>query len=130
MNIIKNISLIIPALILMSLLTACGGNNNVIGDQASLTGSNTVIPETVKIENGSEETKISYQTSTPVKKASIVTSNFSFNNVPLWSEFHEVKTSDGINHTAILKTKKKGSFMIYASPQDRFDNGGRGIELK
>ncbi len=111
----------------------CGGgsaSNPVVNEQVPLSGSNTVMPETVKVEKTGDSVTINYQTSAPVKKAYIVTSDFSFNNAPLWSEFHEVKTEDGLKHTATLKISKKTNFMIYSSPQDKFDNGGRGIEIK
>ena len=116
----------------LALLAGCGGgsSNAVVNEQVPLSGSNTVIAESVKVEKTGDTVTVNYQTSSPVKKAYVVTSDFAFNNAPLWSEFNEVKTEDGLKHTATFKTAKKTSFMIYASPQDKFDNGGKGIEIK
>lgn len=115
------------------IFTGCGGGNSansVINEQVPLSGSNTVIAGSIKVERSGETVSISYQTSTPVKKASIVTSSFAFNNAPLWSEFNEVKTEDGLRHSCSFKAADNKHFMIYAGAQDKFDNGGKGIEIK
>lgn len=129
---LKKLTSLLSLIFVFAFLTGCGGGstNAVVNEPVPLSGSNTVIPETVKIEKNGENVVINYQTSTPVKKAYIVTSDFSFNNAPLWSKFHEVSTEDGLKHTATLKVDKKSNFMIFASPQDKFDNGGKGIEIK
>lgn len=115
-------------------LTACGGGggetNSLVNEAVPLSGSNTVIADTVKVEKTGNDVTVSYQTSTPVKKAHIVTSNFAFNNAPLWSEFTEVKSEDGLKHTCTFKAENNKCFMIFAGPQDKFDNGGKGIEIK
>ncbi len=129
-------NLLLTALICLSFLTACGGGgdtNTLVNDQVPLSGSNTVIADSVKVNKTADGVTVDYQTSVPVKNSYIVTSNFAFNKAPLWSEFHEVKTEDGLKHTAVLK-KAEGAapsqFMIYTSPQDKFDNGGKGIDIK
>ncbi len=130
---VKKITMVIAVMFALIIFTGCGGGgstNSVVNEQVPLSGSNTVIPESVKIEKTGDNVVINYQTSAPVKKSYIVTSDFSFNNAPLWSEFHEVKTEDGLKHTASLKINKKTNFMIYSNPQDKFDNAGKGIEIK
>ncbi len=131
-SVLKKVSGLLSLLFVFVLLTGCGGGGTsaVVNEQVPLSGSNTVIPESVKVEKTGDTVTVNYQTSAPVKKAYVVTSDFAFNNAPLWSEFNEVKTEDGLKHTATFKTAKKTSFMIYASPQDKFDNGGKGIEIK
>ncbi len=129
---IKKIMTLVMVVFALAVLAGCGGgsSNAVVNEQVPLSGSNTVIPESVKVEKTGDTVTVNYQTSSPVKKAYVVTSDFAFNNAPLWSEFNEVKTEDGLKHTATFKTAKKTSFMIYAGPQDKFDNGGKGIEIK
>ncbi len=129
---IKKMAAMVMVVFALALLAGCGGgsSNAVVNEQVPLSGSNTVIAESVKVEKTGDTVTVNYQTSSPVKKAYVVTSDFAFNNAPLWSEFNEVKTEDGLKHTATFKTAKKTSFMIYASPQDKFDNGGKGIEIK
>ncbi len=130
---LEKIMVIVMAMFAVAIFAGCGGGgstNAVVNEQVPLSGSNTVMPETVKVEKTGDAVTINYQTSTPVKKAYVVTSDFSFNNAPLWSEFHAVSTEDGLKHTATLKVDKKTNFMIYSSPQDKFDNGGKGIEIK
>ena len=130
---LEKIMVIVMVMFVAAIFAGCGGGgstNAVVNEQVPLSGSNTVMPETVKIEKTGDSVVINYQTSTPVKKAYVVTSDFSFNNAPLWSEFHAVSTEDGLKHTATLKVDKKTNFMIYSSPQDKFDNGGKGIEIK
>ncbi|HPG57982.1 MAG TPA: hypothetical protein PKW98_09190 [Candidatus Wallbacteria bacterium] len=129
---IKKMAALVMVVFAMAVLAGCGGgsSNAVVNEQVPLSGSNTVIAESVKVEKTGDTVTVNYQTSSPVKKAYVVTSDFAFNNAPLWSEFNEVKTEDGLKHTATFKTAKKTSFMIYASPQDKFDNGGKGIEIK
>lgn len=127
--------LLLTAILVMavSIISGCGGGgstNAVVNDQIPLSGSNSVIADSVKIEKSGDSVTVNYQTSIPVKKAHIVTSNFSFNNAPLWSEFNEVKTENGLKHTCTFKTSDNKCFMIFAGPQDKFDNGGRGIEIK
>lgn len=124
---------IVMAIFAVAVFTGCGGGGStsaLVNEQLPLSGSNTVIPESVKVEKAGDAVTINYQTSAPVKKAFVVTSDFSFNNAPLWSEFHAVSTEDGLNHTATFKVDKKTNFMIFAGPQDKFDNGGKGIEIK
>ncbi len=130
---LEKIMVIVMAIFAVAIFAGCGGGgstNAVVNEQVPLSGSNTVIPESVKVEKTGDAVTINYQTSAPVKKAFVVTSDFSFNNAPLWSEFHAVSTEDGLKHTATLKVDKKTNFMIYSSPQDKFDNGGKGIEIK
>jgi len=129
---IKKMAALVMVVFAMAVLAGCGGgsSNAVVNEQVPLSGSNTVIAESVKVEKTGDTVTVNYQTSSPVKKAYVVTSDFAFNNAPLWSEFNEVKTEDGLKHTATFKTAKKTSFRIYASPQDKFDNGGKGIEIK
>jgi len=129
---IKKMAALVMVVFAMAVLAGCGGgsSNAVVNEQVPLSGSNTVIAESVKVEKTGDTVTVNYQTSSPVKKAYVVTSDFAFNNAPLWSEFNEVKTEDGLKHTATFKTAKITSFMIYASPQDKFDNGGKGIEIK
>ena len=132
-SVLKKLTGLLSLIFVFALMTGCGGGgstNAVVNEQVPLSGSNTVMPETVKVEKNGDNVVINYQTSAPVKKAYIVTSDFSFNNAPLWSEFHTVSTEDGLKHTATLKVDKKTNFMIFAGPQDKFDNGGKGIEIK
>ncbi len=133
-SVFKKLTGLLSLIFVFALMTGCGGGggstNAVVNEQLPLSGSNTVMPETVKIEKAGDSVTINYQTSTPVKKAYIVTSDFSFNNAPLWSEFHEVKSEDGLKHTASLKVSKKTNFMIFAGAHDKYDNGGKGIEIK
>lgn len=128
----KKVMALIVVMFAMAIFNGCGGGSSsaVVNEQVPLSGSNTVIADSVKVEKTGDTVTVNYQTSSPVKKAYVVTSDFSFNNAPLWSEFNEVKTEDGLKHTATFKTAKKTSFMIYSSPQDKFDNGGKGIEIK
>lgn len=129
----KNFIALVAVMVLMAVITGCGGGgsaSSVVGDQVPLSGSNTVIADSVKVEKTGDMVTVSYQTSAPVKKASIVTTGFMFNNAPLWSEFNEVKTEDGLKHTCTFNAGGKKCFMIYAGPQDKFDNGGKGIEIK
>lgn len=129
---LKKIAALFAVLFLMVIFTGCGGGSSsavAVGDQVPLSGSNTVIADSVKVEKTGDAVTVSYQTSAPVKKAHIVTSNFMFNNAPLWSEFNEVKTEDGLKHTCTFKTGDNKCFMIYAGPQDKFDNGGKGISI-
>jgi hypothetical protein len=128
----KKITALVMVMFAMAIFSGCGGGGStsaVVNEQVPLSGSNTVIADSVKVEKAGDSVTINYQTSAPVKKAFVVTSGFSFNNAPLWSEFHEVVTEDGLKHTATLKVDKKTNFMIYSSPQDKFDNGGKGIEI-
>ena len=128
----KKISGWAMAVFLTALISGCGGGggNPVVNEPVPLSGSNTVISETVKVEKTGDNVTINYQTSSAVKKSYVVTSDFSFNNAPLWSQFNEVTTADGLKHSVTFKTNKKTSFMIYSSPQDKFDNNGKGIEIK
>lgn len=129
----KKITALVMIMFAMAVFAGCGGGGStgaVVNEQLPLSGSNTVIADSVKVEKAGDSVTINYQTSAPVKKAFVVTSDFSFNNAPLWSEFHAVSTEDGLKHTATLKVDKKTNFMIYSSPQDKFDNGGKGIEIK
>jgi hypothetical protein len=130
---LEKIMVIVMVMFAVAIFAGCGGGGStsaVVNEQVPLSGSNTVIPESVKVEKAGDAVTINYQTSAPVKKAFVVTSDFSFNNAPLWSEFHAVSTEDGLKHTATLKVDKKTNFMIFAGPQDKFDNGGKGIEIK
>jgi len=129
----KGIAYVMVMVFAAAFFAGCGGGGStsaVVGDQVPLSGSNTVIADSVKIEKTGDSVTVNYQTSAPVKKAHIVTSNFLFNNAPLWSEFNEVKTEDGLKHTCTFKTGDNKCFMIYAGPQDKFDNAGKGIEIK
>jgi len=126
----KNLMVLFVMCFMPVFIAGCGGSNAVVSEQVPLSGSNTVIADSVKIEKNGDCVTLNYQTSSPVQKAYVVTSDFSFNNAPLWSEFHQVSTSDGLKHTATFKTSKKINFMIYASPQDKYDNGGKGHEIK
>lgn len=130
----KNLMALVIVVFAMAVLAGCGGGggsaSSVVGEQVPLSGSNTVIADSVKIEKTGDSVTVAYQTSAPVKKAHIVTSNFLFNNAPLWSEFNEVKTEDGLKHTCTFKAGDNKCFMIYAGPQDKFDNAGKGIEIK
>ena len=129
----KKITALVMVMFAMAIFSGCGGGGStgaVVNEQVPLSGSNTVIADSVKVEKSGNNVTVNYQTSTPVKKAFVVTSDFSFNNAPLWSEFHEVSTEDGLKHTATFEVNKKTNFMIYSSPQDKFDNGGKGIEIK
>lgn len=129
---LKKVLLLFVVLSLVSVFTGCSGgtSNSVVNDQAPLSGSNTVIADSVKVEKNGDNVTVSYQTSIPVKKAHVVTSNFAFNNAPLWSEFNEVKTEDGLKHYATFKAGDNKCFMIFAGPHDKFDNFGQGIEIK
>jgi len=128
----KKIMSLIMVCFVLATLAGCGGGGSsaVVNEQVPLSGSNTVIAESVKVEKTGDSVTVNYQTSSPVQKAYVVTSDFSFNNAPLWSEFHQVTTADGLKHTATFKTSKKVNFMIYSSPQDKYDNGGKGVEVK
>ena len=130
---IKKITALIAVLFVMVIFSGCGGGGSssaVVNEQVPLSGSNTVIADSVKVEKTGDSVTINYQTSAPVKTAHIVTSSFSFNNAPLWSDFHKVTTEDGLKHTATLKVDNNKHFMIYASPQDKYDNGGKGIVIQ
>jgi len=129
---LKKVLLLFVVLSLVSVFTGCGdgSSNSVVNDHVPLSGSNTVIADSVKVEKNGVNVTVSYQTSIPVKKAHVVTSNFAFNNAPLWSEFNEVKTEDGLKHCAVFKAGDNNRFMIFAGPHDKFDNCGKGIEIK
>lgn len=114
------------------IISGCGGSdqNSNITSPAFGT-STTIIPESVKVEKSAEAVTINYQTASPVSKSSIVTSGLSFNNAPLWSDFHETVSKDGLNHSTTIKSAKSGSyFMIYNSAADRYDNSGKGIKIE
>jgi|GEM_PF-3463749 len=130
-NVLRKLAVILFVVCAITTLAGCGGGSNaVVNEQVPLSGSNTVIADSVKVEKTGDSVTVNYQTSSPVQKAYVVTSDFSFNNAPLWSEFHQVTTADGLKHTATFKTSKKVNFMIYASAQDKYDNGGKGIEVQ
>ena len=95
---IKKMAALVMVVFAMAVLAGCGGgsSNAVVNEQVPLSGSNTVIAESVKVEKTGDTVTVNYQTSSPVKKAYVVTSDFAFNNAPLWSEFNEVKTEDGL----------------------------------
>lgn len=132
-SVLKKLAGMLSLLFVFAMMTGCGGGggtSSVVNEQIPLSGSNTVIPDTIKMERQGDNLVINYQTSAPVKNAHIVTSNFAFNNVPLWSDFHKVTTEDGLKHTATVKVDNNKHFMIYAGPQDKYDNGGKGLEIK
>jgi len=59
-------------------LSACGGGgggetNSLVNKAVPLSGSKTVIADTVKVEKNGNEVTVNYQTSVPVKKAHIQT---------------------------------------------------------
>jgi hypothetical protein len=133
-SVLKKLAGFLSLVFVLAMMAGCGGGgggtNAVVNDQVPLSGSNTVISDTIKMEKQGDNLVINYQTSAPVKNAHIVTSSFSFNNVPLWSDFHKVVSEDGLKHTATVKVDNSKHFMIYASPQDKYDNGGKGLEIK
>ena len=124
--------LVVLALMLMAVsmtLIACGGGSSAVGDNPQ--AANTIIASSVKVEKTGDTATISYQTSAPVKSSSVVTSDFSFNEAPLWSEFAKASSQDGVNHKATVKLSGKPmSFMIYNSPNDKYNNGGKGIKIE
>ncbi len=69
-------------------------------------------------------------TSSPVKRSYVVTSGFSFNGAPLWSDLNQASTDGGIKHHVTLKKNNNTRFMIYFSPQDKYDNAGKGIKFE
>jgi len=128
----KKITALLVVLSLMMIFSGCGGSGSQ-GDMAGLTDktSTTIIPESVSVVKSGDNVTVNYQTAAPVKSGSVVTSGLTFNNAPLWSNFHETTTSDGLNHTATIKAPAaKASFMIFNSPSDKYDNNGKGIEIK
>lgn len=113
------------------LLTGCGGSGG--GDIADpVTGTqNSIIAESVKMVKNGDDLTISYQTQIPVQKSSVVTSGLSFNGAPLWSDFHETTSNDGLNHAVTMKAPaSSASFMIYNSSSDKYDNNGKGLAIK
>ncbi|HBC73375.1 MAG: hypothetical protein A2008_11045 [Candidatus Wallbacteria bacterium GWC2_49_35] len=132
-SVLKKLACLLSLVFVFAMMAGCGGGgstNAVVNEQVPLSGSNTVIADTIKMEKQGDNLVINYQTSAPVKNAHIVTSSFSFNNVPLWSDFHKVISEDGLKHTATVKVDNSKHFMIYASAQDKYDNGGKGLEIK
>ncbi len=112
-------------------LTGCGGSSSsVSGDLIPASVNATIVADSVKIEKTADGTSISYKTSVPVAKSSVVTSDFSFNNAPLWSEFHAAQSADKLNHVVkIAKTSSAKNFMIFNSASDKYDNNGKGIKI-
>lgn len=113
------------------LLTGCGGSGG--GDIANPVAAtqNSIIAESVKMVKNGDDLTISYQTQIPVQKSSVVTSGLSFNGAPLWSDFHETTSNDGLNHAVTMKApSSSSSFMIYNSSSDKYDNNGKGLAIK
>ncbi len=113
------------------LLTGCGGGGG--GDATNpVPGSqNSIIAESVKMVRNGDDLTISYQTQIPVQKSSVVTSGLSFNGAPLWSDFHETTSNDGLDHAVTMKAPvPSSSFMIYNSSSDKYDNNGKGLVIK
>jgi len=108
-------------------LGCSGGDSNYSSNELS-SKENSIIQESIKVEKDNNKVTVNYQTSLPVNTSKIITSNFSFNKMPLWNELHDATTSDGINHTVIINNPNSSiNFMIYNSPNDKFDNNGKGI---
>jgi len=129
----KKVLLTILLLLYVTVLSACGGSGGggVSNEVIPGGGNKTIIPESVKYSKTGDTITVNYQTSVPVNKASVVSTDFAFDNAPLWSDFTDVKTTDGINHQAVIKTKgKKVNFMIFNSANDKYDNGGKGIKVE
>jgi hypothetical protein len=126
----KLVVLIVIFILLMAAV-GCGGSNS--GENITMATDktqSTIIPESVNVERSGDNVTISYQTSVPVQKSSIVTSGFTFNNAPLWSEFHTATSKDGLNHTVTLKAPAaSSSFMIYNVASDKYDNKGKGVKI-
>ena len=113
-------------------LSGCGGGENaaVTGEVIPASVNTTIIADSVKVEKTADGVNISYKTSVPVAKSSVVTSDFAFNNAPLWSEFHSAKSADKLNHSVkIAKAASVKSFMIFNTPSDKYDNNGKGIKI-
>lgn len=116
---------------LLTFLSGCGDEaTDVVNGPTQLNVSNNIIPESVKVEKNGDSVTINYQTSSSVKKAYVVTSDFSFNGVPLWSDFHETKSDDGLKHAVTFSSSKTKNYMIYADSNDKYDNGGKGFKIE
>lgn len=128
----KKVMALLAVLFLMALVSGCGGGNSATDPTAPPVSQNaTIIPESVKVEKAGDSVTINYQTSSAIAKSSVVTTNFAFNNAPLWENFNEASSKDGVNHTVTLKAPAAGTtFMIYNSPSDKYDNGGKGVKIQ
>jgi len=127
----KKITALLVVLSLMMVLSGCGGANSSgdITSPAAKTAT-TIVPESVSVVRSGDAVTVNYQTAVPVKNGSVVTSGLTFNNAPLWSNFHEATTADGLNHTVTIKAPAaKASFMIYNNSSDKYDNNGKGIQI-
>lgn len=115
-----------------ALLSGCGGGGSVSSnDQAAVSANKTIIPESVRVEKNGDAATISYQTSAPAKDSKVVTADFGFNGAPMWSDFHDTTSSDGLTHRAVIdKVGQDTSFMLFNSAQDKYDNGGKGIKIQ
>ncbi len=129
---INNIIIFFCVVIVCSSI-GCGGNraSSVSGEITPVSVNASIIPESVKVEKTADGVTINYRTSVPAAKSSVVTSNFAFNNAPLWSEFHDSQSSDRVNHTVRLsKNCAAANFMIFNSPDDKYDNNGKGFKIE
>ncbi len=135
MVIVKRLSALFLFLLVVSgaaVLSGCGGgaNSSVVDEIMPASVNASIIAESVKVEKNAEGVTINYKTMVPVANSSVVTSDFAFNNAPLWSEFHTARSADKLNHTVkIAKTSSANHFMIFNSPADKFDNNGKGIKI-
>lgn len=128
---IKNLSLVVFLMLLVLVSIGCGSSSVVSSDATSSKTTNfSIVPDSIKTEKQGDNLVITYKTSTPTSNNKIITSNFSFNNAPLWTNVYDVKTSDGLNHMAVINEKDAKHFMIYAGPGAKYDNNGKGIEIK
>ena len=127
----KKITALLVVLSLMMLFSGCGGASSS-GDVTApaVTAQNTIVPESVKVEKSGDNVTINYQTAVPVQNSSVVSSNFAFNQAPLWSEFHQSTSKDGVNHCVKINGSASSKcFMIYNNSADKYDNNGKGIKI-
>lgn len=130
---LKNFVFIIVFVLITTFILGCSSSTNsvVSNDNLNTQKQNSIIPDSIKVEKqDANNVLITYKTSVPIQKSNVITSNFSFNNVPLWSKVYNAQTSDGINHKAIVSTNDAKYFMIYAGPSNKYDNNGKGIKIE